>query len=77
MVNNNVMFDKVYNKVADAIENKLKTIAKLKVIGASVDYDTIKILNNYINYLEYVRDSQYRYFYINGLTGISNHVNKL
>lgn len=77
MVRDYPMFDKVYDKLVNAIELKIKHIYNLHQIGSKIDYNAIKVLNIYINYLESIKYNRYRYFYIEGLTNISNYINKL
>lgn len=77
MVNNNKDFDKVYNKLIVVSIAQLKHLKDLRVIGRSVNYTNIKILNLYIRYLDNIKKSKYNYFTIPGLNNISNFLNTL
>lgn len=70
-------FDKVYNKLTTTIDIKIKDIFKLRDIGYKIDYNKVKLLNLYVRYLESVKDSKYKYFYVDGLNNISNYLNKI
>jgi len=75
--NSNNTFDKVYDKLIVVAQSKIKNIVKLRQLGKSIDYKTIKLLNLYIRYLESTKASKYRYFTIAGLNNISNFLNTL
>lgn len=70
-------FDKVYNKLINILYTKIRDIHTLRSIGFRVDYNHVKLLNMYIRYLDNVKESKYTYFSVNGLTNISNYLNKL
>jgi len=77
MIDDNKEYQKVYDKLCDKIEAKLLYFYKIRSIGGYIDYNIIKLLNLYINYLNRVKDSKYTYYHIKGLDTISNSLNKI
>lgn len=73
--NNNLLFDKVYNKTINIIYNKLKVHVNRVKYGIPVDYNLLKKLNLFVIYLENIKEDNYRYYYIENLTIISNYLN--
>lgn len=70
-------FNKVYNKLCNIIDVKIKLIIKYRELGMGVNYKLIKILNLYIRYLSSVNTSNYKYFTVESLNNISNFLNKI
>lgn len=78
MVNtDNKIFDKVYNKVIEKLESKVKYYTIKKKYGSTINYKEIRMLNMIIKYLDNIKKSTYNYYYIDSLTEISNYLNKI
>lgn len=73
----NKLFDKVYNKVVKKFSDEVYIIMIKGKYGGSIDYSKLKTMNTIIFYLNTVKDSQYTYYHVAGLTEIYNYINKL
>lgn len=76
-VKDNKVFDKVYEKTINYLEKKVNKYYINKKYGGNVNYNELKTLLLFITYLESIDKSKYTYYHVNGLTNISNYLNKI
>lgn len=77
MVENNKLFDTTYNNVVSIVLYKLSQIKQARKFGRTVDFNKVKTLNVFIQYLDRVKDSKYKYLHVQGLTGIVKYLNRI
>lgn len=73
----NDLFFKVYDKVLNKLDHKVKIYANKKRYGSQINHKEIMLLNMIIKYMENINNSPYEYFYVDSLTEISNYLNKI
>lgn len=73
----NKTFDKVYNKLISKLDKKIYSYTIKRKYGGNINTKELKMLAVITAYLEGIKDSDYKYYYINKLTEISNYLNKI
>lgn len=73
----NKIFYKTYNKLMEKLEDKVLKYSIKRKYGSNIDYKEIKRLNMFTHYLDSVRKSDYKYYYVDSLTEISNYLNRI
>ena len=74
---NNKTFDKTYDKLVLKLESKVYQYMIKRKYGGTIDYCNLKKLLLFSRYLDNIKNSKYDYYYIDGLTQISNYLNKI
>ena len=74
---NNKTFDKTYDKLVKKLEQKVYQYTIKRRYGGNIDYCNLKKLLLFSRYLDSIKNSKYDYYYVNGLTQISNYLNKI
>lgn len=75
--NKNKIFYQTIDKLNRTLEKKVYKYYINKKYGGKVDYYELKKLILYLTYLENINKSKYTYYFVNGLTDISNSLNKI
>ena len=73
----NKVFYKVYKKLVEKLEDKVLKYSIKRKYGSKINHTEIKKLNMFIKYLENVKNSKYKYYYVDSLTEISNYLNRI